>query len=339
MEEDYTRERFIGLLEKHFCKVENEGGRFQLKNLHNIEVADVLDFDDTQFGKFLNPSPKKTDSASFYRMVIGRLIKHEEIKNLKQQVEDLVTENKNLRLEAGKLAVGKKEVQAHSDAYKHRSYLFGTLFLVTTGISVLWFYLSPEIPILGYVIAVLFAVVVIAMGLSILQNPWFLEKIGRVKHTDSDSNSYLVRDSGTLENIMQWHGKMIRYQLALEGIILNAKVKEIETELTPQQQQSFIEEAKEIIKKVVREERVGLASLHFSTLQGANLATILNEAAPHDSLFSDSDSLFSAGFKNIAPYLLSKKASVKIIADESVKEVTTVQHNLWNKMIGIIFPK
>ena len=90
---EYTRALFIQLLEKHFGKVLEDGGRHILKDFENREVAELLDYDKRQFGNCLNP----TDNTS-YKTVINRLMKYDKMKELEGEIENL--KNKNNRLQS-----------------------------------------------------------------------------------------------------------------------------------------------------------------------------------------------------------------------------------------------
>ena len=89
---EYTRALFIQLLEKHFGKVLEDGGRHILKDFENREVAELLDYDKRQFGNCLNP----TDNTS-YKTVINRLMKYDKMKELEGEIENLNNKNNHLR--------------------------------------------------------------------------------------------------------------------------------------------------------------------------------------------------------------------------------------------------
>ena len=89
---EYTRALFIQLLEKHFGKVLEDGGRHILKDFENREVAELLDYDKRQFGNCLNP----TDNTS-YKTVINRLMKYDKMKELEGEIENLKNKNNHLQ--------------------------------------------------------------------------------------------------------------------------------------------------------------------------------------------------------------------------------------------------
>ena len=100
----------------------------------------------------------------------------------------------------------------------------------------------------------------------------------------------------------------------------------------------YIEEARGIVKKVIKDERLGLHSLGFVNEEGKNIYDFLQDAAPYDSLFLDSDPLFPNAFKQAIPYLTSRQEPYSMVAKQMIDVVTVVQGKTWSEMENRMFP-
>ncbi|MBK8567674.1 MAG: hypothetical protein IPN76_31230 [Saprospiraceae bacterium] len=183
-------------------------------------------------------------------------------------------------------------------------------------------------------------IALIAMILTMWNFYWLPTKLNDTlaDYVKSQPQRYVVRDAPTLEKIMQWHGKIVAQQLALEAVLINARIKEKEAELTPEQKMQYIEEARGIVKKVIKDERLGLHSLGFVNEEGKNIYDFLQDAAPYDSLFLDSDPLFPNAFKQAIPYLTSRQEPYSMVAKQMIDVVTVVQGKTWSEMENRMFP-
>ena len=85
---EYTRDLFEKLIEKHFGEIITLGGRQKLKDFDNKEIAELLDYDERQFGNCLNP----TDNTS-YKTVIKRLLTYDKVKGLEIEIKRLKEDN------------------------------------------------------------------------------------------------------------------------------------------------------------------------------------------------------------------------------------------------------
>lgn len=190
--------------------------------------------------------------------------------------------------------------------------------------------------------AMLFLALILSMAaivLVIINFFWLPSKLNYTLagYVKSQPQRFVIRDVGTLENIMQWHGKIITHHLALEAVKLNAEVKAKADNFTPADSIQILGRAIQIVRVAIQKERIYFRGLNFYTEEGANIVDVLDEVAPYDSLFTRSDPFFSVGLREVASYLVSKDKPFLDVATRVDQVVSDVQQKTWAKMEDIMF--
>jgi len=120
------------------------------------------------------------------------------------------------------------------------------------------------------------------------------------------TDKYVIKSREKMEQIMLRHSKIMIYNLIYEAFLLNIEARSIGRPLTTVEKDQIMEKAQGKVNNIILKERSDLEQMQFVNLEGKNLATLLEETIPRDSLFKGKMAFFKEPLNRLRYYLTSQ---------------------------------